>query len=396
MITYCCTTLLLAVLAAPPGFSVQHEQLADLGGEHLAQAIVRHTRDGDAIVAWGERVVEWPHAKQQMHEVFARQGDLHFYNGGCALDIDGDGNDEIVFSRGRTRSGSDPELLWLQEQSPDQPWKAYRIDMLGNGPIAPHDIHPFAVKRPNGNPVRGVVVVLGRRVLKWYEIPADPAQPWLRHNIAELPLESQSGLAVGDLAGCGRPDVACGMFWAECPADPLQGAWRVHRFGRWEDGGWGGMTKLAIADMDGDGKNEIVASEAEIPNARLGVFTADPGQPDAPWKCREIERGLYCPHSLELVDLDGDSRMDIITGEMTAGGWDFPLNENPRIIAFLNRGEQPFERRVLAEGQGVHEMHLLPERPGRSLRLFAADEIQPQKFPQMKTRVGIWTISHSR
>jgi hypothetical protein len=99
---------------------------------------------------------------------------------------------------------------------------------------------------------------------------------------------------------------------------------------------------------------------------------------------------------LELVDLDGDSRMDIITGEMTAGGWDFPLNENPRIIAFLNRGEQPFERRVLAEGQGVHEMHLLPERPGRSLRLFAADEIQPQKFPQMKTRVGIWTISHSR
>jgi len=186
------------------------------------------------------------------------------------------------------------------------------------------------------------------------------------------------------------------MFWAECPGDPSREPWRVRRFGQWEDGGWGGMAKLAIADMDGDGRQEIVASEAEIPDARLGVFSYNPEQPDAPWKCREIEEGLYCPHSLELADLDGDGRKDIITGEMTAGGWDFPLNANPRIIAYLNRDERPFERRVLAEGQGVHEMHLLPAGAAGAWTLFAADEIQPQKFPQMKTHLGVWKILPAR
>ncbi|HXT57259.1 MAG TPA: hypothetical protein VN699_01440, partial [Pirellulales bacterium] len=191
----------LALMAAPPALSVRHEQLADLGAEHLAQAIYRRTADGGAIVAWGERVVQWPLGERRLHEVFARQRELHFYNGGCALDVNGDGADEIVVSRGRTRSGSDPELIWLEEQTPGQPWISHRIDLLGRGPIAPHDIHPFAAKRPDGTKLRGVVVVLDRRVLAWYEIPPDPTQIWPRHEIAELPLRSQSGLAVGDLAG---------------------------------------------------------------------------------------------------------------------------------------------------------------------------------------------------
>lgn len=389
-------TVLLATIAAPPELSVRHEALADLGGEHLAQAIYRRTPGGGAIVAWGERVVEWPLAENKLLEVFARQGDLHFYNGGCAIDVDEDGRDEIVVSRGRSRSGADPELLWLEEASPGEPWNEHRIDLLGRGPIAPHDIQPLEAKLPDGRRVRGVVVVLERRVLAWYEMPADPAQAWRRHEIAELPRASQSGLAAGDLAGNGRADVACGMFWAECPADPTREPWRIHRFGDWEDGGWGGMAKLAIADMDGDGRNEIVASEAEIPNARLGVFGFNPREPEAPWKCREIEKGLYCPHSLELADLDGDGRKDIITGEMTAGGWDFPLNDRPRIVAYLNRGQEPFERRELAAGQGVHEMHLMPGRTAGAWTLFAADEIQPQKFPQMKTHLGIWKIEAKR
>ncbi len=120
------------------------------------------------------------------------------------------------------------------------------------------------------------------------------------------------------------------------------------------------MAKLALADMDGDGDMEIVASEAEIPEARLGIFTRDPKQPDAPWSCRELERGLYCPHSLVLTDLDRDGRPDVVVGEMTAGGWSFPLNPAPRIIAWLNRGDKAPDRHILAEGLGVHEMGLLP------------------------------------
>lgn len=327
-----CAVLLLAVaalpfLAAKPAkLEVRHVLLSDLGKEHIAHAVFRHTPQGGSVVGWGERMLQWPLARPKLTELQPRRPDTEYSNGGCAIDVDGDGRDEIVVARGRSRSCSDPELFWFEESNPGQPWPEHFIARLGAGPIAPHDIEPFMLQRAEGGALRGVVAVLDRRQLIWFEMPSDPRQPWPRHEIAELPLASQSGIAVGDVAEQGRPDVVCGMFWAECPADPTREAWRVHRFGQWEDGGWGGMAKLALADMDGDGHLDIVASEAEIPDARLGVFSRNAGKLDAPWRCREIEKGLYCPHSLVLADLDGDRQTDMIVGEMTAGGWSFPLN----------------------------------------------------------------------
>jgi hypothetical protein len=186
------------------------------------------------------------------------------------------------------------------------------------------------------------------------------------------------------------------MYWAECPADPRSESWKVHRFGHFDGGGWGGMAKLAIADLDGDGQQDIIASEAEIPEARLGIFSRDTEQPDVLWKYREIDAGLYCPHSLVLADLDGNGKIDIVTGEMTAGGWSFPLNPRPRVRAYLGKADGSFERRDLAVGLGVHEMGLVPPKNEGRISIFAADEIQPQKFPDMQTHVNLWTIERLR
>ena len=93
-------------------------------------------------------------------------------------------------------------------------------------------------------------------------------------------VSEQSGLAVGDVARRGRPDLVWGMYWVECPADPVHEAWSRHRYGDWNDGGWAGMAKVAIADLDGDKQTEIVATEAEIPNSRLGIFCRVPRHPE--------------------------------------------------------------------------------------------------------------------
>ncbi len=152
------------------------------------------------------------------------------------------------------------------------------------------------------------------------------------------------------------------------------------------------MDKLALADMNGDGSLEIVASQAEIPNSQLGIFQRDPDRPEGLWSYHAIDHGLYCPHSLVVTDLDGDGRADIIVGEMTAGGWSFPMNPKPKILAYANRGDWRFDRRVLAEGTGVHEMGILPAKHEGRWLIYAADEIQRHKFPEMTTHVGSWLI----
>jgi hypothetical protein len=223
-------------------------------------------------------------------------------------------------------------------------------------------------------------------------MPKDVTTAWKEHPIATLSANKQSGMAVGDIAGNGRPDVVCGMFWAECPADPAGGLWKTHRFGTWDANGWGGMTKHGLGDMDGDGRLDIVAAEAEIPNARLAVFCRKINDADGPWECHPVDNGLYCPHSLVLADINADGRLDVLVGEMTAGGWSFPLNPKPQLLLYLNEGHLRFTRHILDTGWGVHEMRLAPPRPDVKLMLYAADEIQLHKFKDMNTHLVSWVI----
>jgi hypothetical protein len=384
--------------AAKPSLPIRHVLLAELGTEHIGGVAYRNGPGGDSLVAWGSRILEWPLTqKSGMREVVPEQRDRVYSNGGCVLDVNGDGEDELIVARGDAPEHSNARLFWFRRR-PDKPvWEEHQIAVLNPATWAsPHDLQPFAFRHSTGKLSNGIAAVLARRQLVWFAIPADPSAPWERHEIAALPGPDQSGMALGDLAGHGRRDIACGMYWAECPGDPTRDPWTVRRFGTWDDNRWGGMAQLALADLDSDGKLDIVAAEAEIPGARLGFFRRDAAQPDGLWQLQSIDTGLYCPHSLAVADVDGDGRTDVIAGEMTAGGWEFPLNPRPRLLAYLNRGGGKFDRLTLAEGLGVHEMALAPRRFNGFLMLYGADEIQPFKFPDMKTHVSYWLLGPRR
>jgi hypothetical protein len=373
-------------------FIVSRVLVADLGPERIRHAVHRRARDGPRIVGWGRRVVELPFASSaSATEVVPARKGLDHSNGGCALDVNGDGVDEIVVARAAP-DGRDMEFLWFEEVAGQRTWAEHSLGRLVSTRFGvPHDIVPFAARRPDGTEVKGVAAVIERQQLVWYEMPADPRQPWKRHDIGTLPAKNQSGLLVGDVAGRGRSDLLCGMFWAACPSDPTREGWTFHRFGDWDRNGWGGMTKHALADLNGDGQPEIIAAEAEIPAARLGIFQPSPDR-TKPWTCRVLDDRLYCPHSLVVADLDADGRDEIVVGEMTCGGWSFPPNPRPRLLAYLNQGKETFPVKILSEGWGIHEMGWVAAGNQGGLFLYGADEIQDQRFKDMRTRVNYWHV----
>jgi hypothetical protein len=73
-------------------FSVHHVLLAQLGEEHLANAVLRRGTKGEHIVCWGDRILQWDVAESaEMVEVFSPIPGFQYSNGGCIMDVDGDG-----------------------------------------------------------------------------------------------------------------------------------------------------------------------------------------------------------------------------------------------------------------------------------------------------------------
>jgi len=145
-----------------------------------------------------------------------------------------------------------------------------------------------------------------------------------RHEIDAFPAGYQ--VAVADLNGDGRPDVvalsteASRVDWYENPT------WKRRPIARAER-----PIDLAIHDLDGDGR-----PESEIVPGRFGpgrpflvsiepwhghqvvVYTADAG--GGPWHRRVLDETLAEGHALVVADFDGDGQDEIVAGWRAAGG----------------------------------------------------------------------------
>jgi hypothetical protein len=386
--------------------------ISQLGPEHFGNAIFRHGLNGPRIAASGNRILEFPVQVSAPAREVVPVSTEKYTNGACTFDVNNDVIDEMIVGRAGKQEGTD--LLWFEEVPDRNLWKEHLIANVrneeGDAEKGFHDIMPFETKVSN-NKIRGVVALVSRKRLYWYQIPDDVTQPWKEHKITDLSMYgadcAQSGLVLGDITGNGRPDLVCGNFWAECPNDPTTDEWQVHRYNNWDsmttpelpgvpvwvkDVRFGGMNQLDLGDMDGDGKFDIIATDAEVPEARVGIFCRDMTNPGGLWKETIIDTATYCPHSLVVADVNKDKRPDILVGEMTAGGWWFPRNLNPHLYLYLNLGNMKFRKHILHTGWGVHMMRNARLPNNDSIFVFAADEIQSW-YEDMITRVVGWTIS---
>jgi len=237
----------------------------------------------------------------------------------------------------RSRAGGGKEVYWLEcPQNPTQPWTK-RI--ITNSFVNYHD--QLIGDVDDDGEIEVVTHSQGSKVLVYYKIPPDPTvQPWpdaYRRTVA-TDLSQVEGLAMADLDANGRTELLGGPNIFTRPLNPESLWGKVTLAGSYK------KTRVAVGNIYGDGRPEIVLSEGENTSARLAWFTPPL------WNAHVLNSTLFHPHSLAIADFDGDGLNDVFTGEMGLG-----TNLNPKLFVYRNKGDGSFEQVVISQGVPTHE-----------------------------------------
>ena len=117
-----------------------------------------------------------------------------------------------------------------------------------------------------------------------------------------------------------------------------------------------GATNIQPADVNGDGKTDIVASRGHGTGL---IWFENPS-----WKTHTINPELKSPHCLQVIDMDGDGDIDAATCayESKIAAW------------FENDGKGNFKTHIVAENQAAYDIRAIDMDADQDLDLLIAGQ----------------------
>jgi len=257
-------------------------------------------------------------------------------NSEFAMDVNRDGRMDIVSSGWMRMKG----VFWYENPGkPGEKWPAHRvhsaesIEGVIHGNIAGHGDGDILVNHWVLQPGQG---------LTWLE-HLDQA-PWFKEHVLG-PEGEGHGNGLGDVNGDGRLDIVTPTGWWESPPHPAEQAWTFHPDYKFEGGP--ASHPILVYDVNGDGLNDLIIGSAH--NYGLAWLEQKLEHGKRTFVHHWIERDLGGFHTMELADLDGDGKPELITGKRLFPHHGRDAGEFDPLFLFWYKIENGrFERHILA------------------------------------------------
>jgi hypothetical protein len=224
--------------------------------------------------------------------------------------------------------------------------------LIGTSPICDHGISSQGVARGNiftkGN-ISDLLIKNTAGDIYCFSVPAKETDSW-KTTLLIPGTGHEKGLAVGDINGDNLQDIVTAV---RAEADKM---YTIQWFKNSSSGkkAWpstivGELShkpdRIAIGDMNNDGIPDIVVAEGRWPGleADAGVYWFE--QKNGSWQ-KHLIITQYSTNSLGLADMDGEGDLDIITAEHKG--------PQPKLQIFENKGPDGFTEHVISKGIENH------------------------------------------
>lgn len=261
------------------------------------------------------------------------EGGWNGVNGEIA-DLDGDGDADVVMGG----------VVWLSNPGRGgAQWVMHRIDS--------QRAHDIEVGDLNGDGRLDVVARdqsafgrAGNAIYLYYQV--SPTS-WTKR-VLDCP--HGEGLKLCDLDRDGDPDIVLGGIWFENTRGTQPQSWRRRTFTRdWTEPD----AKVETADLDGDGRTDIVLSPSELrgESYKLAWYKAPPDPTSDRWTEHVIVEPIECViHGLAVADFDLDGDIDVAYAEMHQGA------DPDEVCVMFNSGRgATWQKQVLSQ-HGSHDI----------------------------------------
>lgn len=289
--------LLLATFAAlpatrPPDIPFEKVTL-DLGASETC-AFADINNDGRLDIVSGENWYEAPSWKKHSFRQLPYANNYIDAFSDLAMDVDGDGYPDLVTVSWFSRSIQ----LWKNPGRTRRAWAAMPVEEGFHVEFA------FLVDLDNDGKAQEVLPQFGDRSapLAWYDLKDMRSGKPRKHIVAGR--SYGHGIGAGDVNGDGKTDILTPLGWFERTGD----GWKWH--GDWETDSPKALGFLHVLDIDGDGRNDVLTSNAHD----YGIYWLK-NLGNGQWQENLIDNSWSQAHATTLADLNGDGQPDLVTGK---------------------------------------------------------------------------------